>query len=75
MPQQDSKTLSFRISISLWIRIGDAARRRGLTTRAFCTQVIEEYLDTFAGKPVDDVNGPPVRKVIDKLKKSPQEGA
>jgi hypothetical protein len=37
--------------------------------------VIEEYLDTFAGKPVDDVNGPPVRKVIDKLKKSPQEGA
>lgn len=68
------KTLSFRISRALWIRIGDMARRLGVTSQSFCTEAIERHLDRAEKKDPDDVNGHAARKVIDQIRKAPRGG-
>jgi hypothetical protein len=75
-PPKDIKTLSFRISRQLWIRIGDAARRLGVTTQELCTRAVEEHLSRLAGKKsADDVNGKNVRSILGDIKKSSQGGS
>jgi hypothetical protein len=67
-PQQDIKTMSFRVSRELWIRIGDAARRLGVSTQAFCTEAIEKHLGQLESKKGNgDVNGKSVRSKLPEL--------
>jgi hypothetical protein len=47
---QDTKYLSFRIDRDLWIRLGDAVRRLGTSSQAFCTGAIEIQLSRAARK-------------------------
>lgn len=62
--------MSFRISRELWIRIGDAVRRAGSTTQAFCTEAIERHLALAERKQndVDDVNGKSAKAVIRRMR-------
>lgn len=71
------KTLSFRISRELWIRIGDVARRIGTSTQAFCTDAVERHLTAVAkeGYANDQVNGKSVRAKLPELRsKSKSQG-
>jgi predicted DNA-binding protein len=61
--QHDTKFLKFRISREIWIRLGNAVRRAGTTTQAFCNEALERHLERAERKQagLDDLDAKSVR--------------
>lgn len=65
------KYLSFRITRALWVRLGVAVRRSGVSTQAFCTEALERYLavvERKQQKDPDDLDGKSARSAIRKMR-------